>query len=107
MSEAQNVTTALFRQLVLDEPALVLVDLWAPWCAPCRALAPVIDDVADDFGEALSVRKIDIEAEPALRDLLAVRSIPTLILFRAGKEVARAVGSQSRARLTAWIEAHL
>jgi thioredoxin 1 len=107
MPEAQNVTTALFQRLVLDEPGLVLIDLWAPWCAPCRALSPVIDDVADDFGDALSVRKIDIDVEQPLRDRLAVRSIPTLILFRGGEEVARVVGAQSRARLTAWVEAHL
>lgn len=107
MSEVQAVSATTFSQHILDRAGLVLVDLWAPWCAPCRALAPVIDDVASDFGDALTIRKIDIDAEAELRDALAVKAVPTLILFRDGKEVARATGAQSRTRLTAWIEAHL
>lgn len=107
MPHAQDVTASTFRQQVLNQSGLVLVDLWAPWCAPCRAMAPVLDDVAHDFGDDLTVRKVDIDAEGDLRDELAVRSIPTLILFREGREVARATGAQSRTRLTAWVEAHL
>lgn len=107
MSKAKDVTASAFQKQVLDQAGLVLVDLWAPWCAPCRAMAPVLDDIADDFGEELTIRKIDIDTEGDLRDALAVKAIPTLILYREGKEVTRATGAQSRARLTAWIEAHL
>ena len=107
MTQVVEVAEAQFAEQVLERGELVLVDLWAPWCAPCRAMAPVLDDVAEDFADALAIRKINIEAEAGLRERLSVASVPTLVLFRDGEEIARATGAQSRTRLTAWIEEHL
>jgi thioredoxin 1 len=107
MTKVLPVTTAAFEQDVLRRSELVLLDLWATWCGPCRALSPVLDDLAADFGEEVAIRKIDIEAEPDLRDRLTVGTVPTLILFRDGAEVDRVTGAQSRTRLAAWVERHL
>lgn len=75
---------------------LVLVDFWASWCAPCRMMAPVLNDVAGELNEDSLVGKVDVEANQALAQKFQVRSIPTLILFKNGKEVSRFVGVKSK-----------
>lgn len=107
MTRIQSLTTADFDAALNAGGAPLLLDFWAPWCGPCRALAPVLEDVAEDLGDELRVAKVDIEAEPDLADRLGVQGIPLLVLYRDGKEVARATGTQSRARLTEWIESRL
>lgn len=107
MKMVSDVTTQDFESAVGSGAGLVLLDLWAPWCAPCRALLPVLEDLAADFAGDLAVRKIDIEAEAELRARLGATTVPTLILYRDGAEVDRVIGARSRARLSAWIESHL
>lgn len=72
---------------------LTLVDFWAAWCAPCLALAPTMDDLADKYGEKLTVAKVDIDANPNIPTRFGIRGIPTVILFKDGKQVDMFVGN--------------
>jgi thioredoxin len=86
-----------------DRP--VLVDFWAPWCGPCKAQAPILDRLASSIGERAVIAKLDMDEAPDAAGQFNVRSIPTLIVFRHGKEAARFVGAQSAATLAAALEA--
>lgn len=85
----------------------VLVDFWATWCAPCRALAPVLEELAGRYGKALRVAKVDADAEPALAGEYGVRSLPTLIVFRDGKPATQLVGAQPLSALEAALTPYL
>lgn len=82
----------------------VVVDFWAPWCGPCRAMAPAFSQVAQDMATRARFVKVNTEAEPALANLYGIRGIPTLIVFRGGKEVGRTSGAMDAAQLEAWVE---
>lgn len=99
----QNVFTVTdqdFKSSVLDSPKPVLVDLWAEWCGPCRALAPIIDEIADEFVGQVKVAKLDIDANPATPAQYGVRGIPTVLVFKDGKVVDQLVGKQSKESYT-------
>jgi thioredoxin 2 len=82
-----------FDELVRDAPAPVLVDFWAAWCGPCRTVAPELEKIAKGHAGRLIVAKVDTEALPDVAGRFAIRSIPTMILFRGGKESARLSGA--------------
>ena len=84
----------------------VLLDCWAPWCGPCRSFAPVFEEAARQYEPSLRLAKLDTEAYPQLASRLGIRSIPTLILFRNGKEVARQSGALPPAMLREWLSSH-
>lgn len=84
-----------FNQQVLKATVPTLVDLWAPWCAPCRAQLPIVNKVADNAGEKAHVVKVNVDEAGDVAEKLGVNSIPTLIVFKNGKEVKRFVGVQS------------
>lgn len=92
---------------VAGRRGLTLFDLWSPGCQPCRTLMPILEDLAADFADDVAFCKVDVEAEAMVRDRLAARNLPTLVLYRDGAELDRLVGLRSRSQLTTWIEANL
>jgi thioredoxin 1 len=92
MSNVDSVTDADFDQTVLKSDEPVLVDFWAEWCSPCRMIAPIVEDIAGEFGTTAKVLKMDIDANPQTPMSLGIMSIPTVILFKGGQAVERQVG---------------
>jgi thioredoxin 1 len=93
-----NMSEAVARE------GLVLVDFWAPWCGPCRMIAPVLEEVAAEAGDAVTIAKLNVDDNPNSARNYQVMSIPTLKLFKDGKEVDTAVGFQGKAELMSWME---
>jgi thioredoxin 2 len=100
-------TTPRFEKHRADSGLPLLVDFWAPWCGPCRMMAPVLEQAARALEPQLRVIKVNTEEEQALAMQYAIRSIPTLALFSGGRELARVAGAMDLARLTAWTRQHL
>ncbi len=108
MSEAiKKVTDTTFETEVLASSVPVLVDYWAEWCAPCKMIAPMLDESAVSYAGQLNIAKINIDDNPKVPSQYHVRSIPTLMLFRNGQPIATKVGAVSRSQLAAFIEDHL
>jgi thioredoxin 1 len=94
----QPVTDASFAEEVEHAPGLVLVDFWAEWCGPCRAIAPVIERLAEDYQGRVKVVKLDTDANPATAARFNIRSIPTILLFKDGQPVDGVIGADPRLR---------
>ncbi len=95
MSASVPVVTAEFDKQVLESDVPVLVDFWAPWCGPCRAIAPAVDGVAEDYSGRAKVLKLNVDDSPEIAGRYGVQSIPTLIIFKGGQKVAELVGGQN------------
>lgn len=98
---------ATFAADVLAAPGVILVDVWAAWCGPCKQLTPVLEQLADELSGQLTVRSLDADANPATVAALRVGTLPTLVLFRDGQEVARSSGAKPKAMLLGWLRPHL
>jgi len=99
-----NVTDSTFETLVLKSDMPALVDFWASWCAPCRAIAPIVDEMAQEYTGKLRVVKVNVDDNPATPGKYGVRGIPTLILFKGGKVVDQLVGAVPKSQIKELIE---
>jgi thioredoxin 1 len=107
MPELVHLTDQNFESEVIKSDKPVLVDFWAEWCAPCRMVAPVVEQINEDYAGDIKVGKLDVDSSPVISAQLGVMSIPTLILFRDGKAVQRMVGFQPKPSLKSKIDAAL
>jgi len=105
MSSAPEVTDATFDAEVLKAKLPVLVDFHAVWCGPCKAMAPTLDAVAGEMAGKLKVVKIDVDQNPGITQKLKISAMPTLIMFKDGKEVNRQIGALvQKSKLEAWVK---
>lgn len=102
-----HTSDAAFEKDVLNADIPVLLDFWAPWCGPCKMIAPILDDIAAEFEGRLKVVKINIDDNEATPSRFGVRGIPTLMVFKNGKVVATKVGALAKGQLTAFVEASI
>ncbi len=102
-----HVTDDSFEQAVLQCAKPVLVDYWADWCGPCKMIAPVLDEIADEYGGKVRVAKLNIDDNPNTPPRYGIRGIPTLMLFKEGEVEATKVGAVSKSQLTAFIDSNL
>ena len=108
MSEfVREVNDASFERDVLEASQPVLVDFWAAWCAPCRMLTPVVEAVAEEYAASARVVKLNVDESPGVSQRYGIKGIPTLILFKGGREEERIVGATSKAAIARLIEKHL
>jgi len=107
MSSAPAVTDASFEQDVLKSSEPVLVDFWAPWCGPCRMVAPIVDEIAKDYEGLIKVYKLNTDENPNIASQYGIRSIPTLMIFKGGEKVDTVVGAVPKTTLSATISKHL
>jgi thioredoxin 1 len=102
-----EVTDQDFEERVLGAGTPVLVDFWAEWCVPCHMVSPVVEEIGRDKGDGLQVAKLNIDENPGVTRRYGVMSIPTLMLFKGGQEVARVVGARGKDALLKEIDPHI
>ena len=104
MSEVKVVTTDTFQEEVLNADKPVLVDFWAVWCGPCKMLAPIVAEIAQEYEGKVKVGKVNVDDEPALAGRFGISSIPTLILFKNGQQAAVSVGVRPKEELVQMLQ---
>ncbi|MFN4279141.1 thioredoxin [Thermosynechococcus sp.] len=107
MSSALSVTDATFEQEVLNSDIPVLVDFWAPWCGPCRMVAPVVDEIANEYQGRVKVVKVNTDENSKVATDFGIRSIPTLMIFKGGQKVDILVGAVPKTKIEATLEQFL
>ena len=106
MSQTQPVTDASFEQDVLKSDVPVLVDFWAEWCGPCRALGPKLEELASEMGGKVKILKLNIDENPESPGKYGVRGVPTMIMFKDGQEVEQIVGNHPKETIAGLITKH-
>lgn len=96
-----------WQSAVMESATPVLVDFWAEWCGPCKAIAPILDQLADELGDQLKIAKVNVDERPELANQFGVRSIPTLLVIKSGAVAEQMVGAMSKSALKAKLEPHL
>jgi thioredoxin 1 len=107
MSAAEQVTDSTFEQEVLKSEVPVLVDFWAPWCGPCRMVAPVVEEIAEQYEGQIKVVKVNTDENPNIASQYGIRSIPTLMIFKGGDKVDMVVGAVPKTTLATTLEKYL
>ena len=102
-----HVTDTSFDEEVLRSDVPVLVDYWAQWCAPCRMIAPILDEISDEYKSKLKVAKLNIDENPLTPPKYGIRGIPTLMMFKEGNVEATKVGALSKSQLAAFISSYI
>jgi len=99
-----NITDSTFDQEVINSEIPVLLDYWAEWCGPCKMIAPILNDIADEYSGKIKVAKLNIDENPGTPAKFGVRGIPTLMIFKSGSIEATKVGAMSKSQLSAFID---
>ncbi|MGP6174215.1 thioredoxin [Corynebacterium sp. A21] len=107
MGNVIDVTQDTFRSTVIDSEKPVIVDFWAEWCGPCKKLSPMIEEIAEEFGDKITVAKIDVDSERTLGAMFQIMSIPSVLVFKNGEKVDEFVGLRPKSEIVAMLNAHL
>ncbi len=102
-----HLTDDTFEDEVVNAEGPVLVDYWADWCGPCKMIAPILDEIAGEYGDKVKIAKLNIDENPATPPKYGIRGIPTLMLFKGGNVEATKVGAVSKSQLTAFIDSNI
>ena len=105
MAKPKEVTDATFEQEVLKAPRPVLVDFWAPWCGPCRMVAPIVEELAEEYDGKVNFVKLNTDDNPVIASRYDIRSIPTLLVFRGGQAVGQIIGFRPKSDLRRRLDA--
>ncbi|GAB1372935.1 thioredoxin [Candidatus Kapaibacterium sp.] len=107
MAKPHHLTDAEFQSVVIESQIPVVIDFWAAWCGPCRMIAPIIDEMANEFEGKALITKIDVDNNPGVASKYGIRSIPTVLIFKNGEVVDQIIGAVPKSQIVERLQAHL